>query len=68
LAGVNSKLHSSDAWADSVRCSVGARPAARVDVIGIPHGRRAVGSQYPVHGYASVPGALVSGSVTPTVC
>ena len=32
----------------------------------IPHGRPAVGSQYPVHGYASGPGALVSGSVTPS--
>jgi len=34
LAGVNSKVHAADAWADGTRCSVGARPAARVNVLG----------------------------------
>jgi len=38
LAGVNSKVHAADAWAEGTRCSVGARPAARpaarVNVLG----------------------------------
>jgi len=65
LAGVNCKLHSPDAWADAKQTAYAAAWAPGWqqqqghDVMGIPHGRPAVGSQYPVHEDASGAGVRV---------